>query len=75
VEGGIPIGILILLILAGLLLLTPGGRSLLWGRWGMVEPGARQLRSAASQTRDRQRDMRLGGPFRHGGGFSAFGRP
>ncbi len=74
-EGGLPFGILILLILAGLLLLTPGGRSLLWGRWGMVEPGARRLRSTAPQTRARQGELRLGSPFRHGGGFSAFGRP
>lgn len=35
---GVPLGLLILLILAGLILLTPGGRSLLWGRWGIVEP-------------------------------------
>ncbi len=72
---GVPLGLLVLIGLAGLLLLTPGGRALLWGRWGVVEPRSRSRSRAQSQARARGQSARLGGPFRHGGGFSAFGRP
>ncbi|GEM_PF-3451203 len=67
---GVPLGILILLIFAGLILLTPGGRALLWGRWGMVQP------RDASPGRERRRPGRrpgpIGGPF--GRRFGSFGR-
>ncbi len=66
-EGGVPLGLLILAILAGLLLLTPGGRSLLWGRWGTIEwkPQSR------TQPR-RSENTRLGRPFSYGGDFNRF---
>jgi hypothetical protein len=64
----IPIGAVILIVLAVIiLLLTPGGRSLLWPRWGTVEPKAR----SRTQTR-RSRSARLGRPFGHRGEFNGF---
>lgn len=65
----VPIGILILLIFAGLILLTPGGRSLLWGRWGMVQPKDSSSRPGRRRTGIRQ--SQIGGPF--GRRFGSFG--
>jgi hypothetical protein len=65
---GIPLGILILLVLAGLLLLTPGGRGLIWARWGSVEPKAQSRRTRSR----RSRAARLGRPFGRGGEFKGF---
>lgn len=65
---GIPLGAIILIVLAvALLLLTPGGRGLLWARWGTVEPKAR----SRAPTR-RAGSSRVGRPFGRGGGFGGF---
>jgi len=61
----VPLGVLILLLFAGLILLTPGGRSLLWGRWGIVEP-----KDSSQAQRRRSPSRRIGNPFgRRFGGF------
>jgi hypothetical protein len=65
---GIPLGAVILIVLAVIiLLLTPGGRGLLWPRWGMVEPKARSRTQA-----HRGESARLGRPFGHRGEFNGF---
>ncbi len=67
---GVPIGLVILLFFAGLILLTPGGRSLLWGRWGIVEP-----KDPSKAGRSGRPPARLGNPFgRRFGGFGVGGR-